>query len=258
MDTRAFEQELTRLHQMGFREIRLDLPLIRDKQGLPQADTTLLALLPGLLRRCTSVFPDWSVAITRLHPDSIADSVSFRKAGPEVWCQAYIREAERYLNTLPGKPHHLIAGWHLPLTDTLPCLSQWMQSLHSRARQVSWVLSPDQLPHPLQQAGTETALLWTLPGDEPSKPASRMLARHLTPHIPPNQGLYIACFTPRPGQADADFRNLFRFWPEELNLSGVTFASVFPVSTLTDSVLPGNLHQEKNLKQAITEYLQQP
>lgn len=258
MDTLALRQELNRLHQMGFREIRLDLALIRDDRGLPLADTAVLALLPGLLEVCTSTFPDWSIAITRLHPDSIADSISFRKAGADVWCQAYTREAERYLSLLPGKPRHLIAGWHLPLTDTLTCLAHWMQSLHTRAHQVSWLLSPEQLPHPLQKAGTETALRWTLPGDELSKPASRMLARNLTPHIPPNQGLYIASFTPRPGQAEADFRNLFRFWPEELNLSGVTFASVFPVSTLTDSVLPGNLHPEKNLKQAITEYLQQP
>lgn len=258
MDTIAFRQELNRLHQMGFREVRLDLVLIRDDRGLPLADTAVLALLPGLLEVCTSTFPDWSIAITRLHPDSIADSISFRKAGADVWCQAYTREAERYLSLLPGKPRHLIAGWHLPLTDTLPCLSQWMQSLHPRAHQVSWLLSPEQLPHPLQEAGTETAILWTLPGDQPSKPASRTLARAVAAHIHTGTQLYIGSFTPRPGQAETDFHNLFRFWPEEVPLSGVTFASVFPISTLTDSALPGNLHEEKNLKQAITEYLQQP
>ena len=258
MDTMAFKEELKRIRELGFQEIRLDLPLIRSAQGLPLADTALLKLLPGLVQACQEKFPYWSVAITRLHPDSIADSVSLRLAGKDLWCQQYIQEAERYLALLPAKPRHLIAGWHLPETDTFPCLEVWMKTLRTRAENVCWLLPPERLPHRLHQAGTETGILWTLPGDQASKPASRKMTQAILKEINSSQTIYIGSFSPRPGQAEADFRNIFRFWPETVSLSGVTFASVFPVSTLTDSLIPGNLHEEIALKQEIRHYLQQP
>lgn len=258
MDTVAFKEELKRIRDLGFQEIRLDLPLLRSAVGLPMADTAVLSLLPGLVQACQEKFPHWSVAITRLHPDSIADSVSLRITGREAWCQHYIQEAERYLALLPTKPRHLIAGWNLPETDTFPCLEVWMKTLRTRAEQVCWLLPPERLPHRLQQAGTETGILWVLPGDQASKPASRKMTQAITKSINPSGTVYIGSFSPRPGQGDTDFINLFRFWPETVSLSGITFASVFPVSTLTDSIMPGNLYYESALKQEINLYQQQP
>jgi hypothetical protein len=258
MDTLEFRNELKRLYAIGFREIRLDLPLVRSEEGLPMADTGLIPVIPSLLQACREVFPYWSIALTRLHPDSIADSLSVRKLGTGIWCNAYILEAEKYLACLPGKPRHLIAGWSLPETDTLPCLEEWMHSLSLRAEQVCWLLPPERLPHRLQQAGTETGILWVLPGDQASKPAARNLAKSISQHISPHTSLYIGAFSPRAGQAPEDFRNLFRFWPEHISLSGVTFATVFPFSTLTDSLNPGTLYYEQELKQEISHYLLHP
>ncbi len=257
MNLSAFQTELKRIRMLGFREIRLDAPLVRGVSGLPEADSLILSLLPEAVNLSKSTFDHWSFCITRLHPDSIADSTTLRNLGTDSWCTAYQQSAEKYLAVLPASPKHLVAGWSLPNADTLPCLRKWMLELHTRFTSVTWLVPATSLPHPIQETCSETGVLWEISGEEPSK----AFARKLNPYIVqnnPGKKVYVGGFYPRPSHASEDFLNVRRFWPEGSSISGITFASVFPVSTLTDSLKPGTLAYESELKKEIADYLHQP
>jgi len=254
MDTLQFRKDLEELRLRGYRTFQLDIPIIKSLQGMPQADSGLIKILPGLSEMCNRYFPDWTLALVRLHPDSIADTLHLKPQNYDQWCSHYLHSAESYLSQITHPPERLIAGYDLPLTDTLPCLNLWMQALQSRFREVTWLIPVQRIPHPIHIVCTETGVLWRLISDDNSKPLVRKTLRKLADNSP-GKPVYIGAFFPRQTDAYFDFVNILRFWPDTGKLRGIVFTSLFPRPVFLDTVSPGNLGEEQKLQMKIQAYL---
>lgn len=257
MDLLLFEQHLDSLKAEGFTYFQLDLPLLRNTHGLPLPDTSLASLLPLLTDKIVTRFPHWTLCLKRLHPDSVANAEAMAHHQAAEWCAFYIRAAEFYMEGLQQTPYRFVAGVHLPLADSLPCLQTWLLSLHPKFQQVTWLIPPDKLPHAIHTVCTEKGVYLALASGKPSKPYMRNIVQDIQKDSN-TQGVFIGAFYPRHGTAHDDFINLLRFWKTEYQVSGITFASIFPVPVFQNPDAPGSLYYETELKEEIHRYLNTP
>ena len=257
MDTLLFEQHLDSLKTAGFTYFQLDLPLLRNAHGLPMPDTAISQLIPQLSNSIVARFPQWTLCIKRLHPDSVANAETMEHHQAIEWCEYYIQAAEFYIQGLQQTPYRFVAGVHLPLADSLPCLQNWLLSLQPRFQQVTWLIPPEKFPHPIHTACTENGVYLTLASGKASKPYVRSLV-HSVQNGKDTKDIFIGAFYPRHGTAKDDFINLLRFWKAEYQVSGITFASIFPVPVFQNPNAPGSLYHETDLKDEIHRYLNTP
>lgn len=257
MSMQQFSRDLYMLKSQGFDYFQLDIPLIRGEAGMPAVDTTIVKILPLLSRMSAAYFPDWTLAIVRLHPDSIIDSISFRKQGSRLWCEKYIQASETYLERLSVHPTRLVAGSNLPGADSILCLNTWLQNLSLKYKNLTWLIPEEELPHPLHTHCTETGIIRSLTSDEASKPLARKMNQYIA-EICGDKPVFIGAFYPRSAYAETDFINLLRFWPDQTELSGITFASLFPRPVILDTLSPGSAGYQTELIQEIEKYLSIP
>lgn len=259
------KKNLILLKLKGLKTIQIEIPVSTGNSGLPEIDSAIYLKLKIINPWVHDLFPDWSLAFTRLHPDSlyppeqqtgwVPNSLQLSSNSASVWVSAYLKVNLAYLNACKFPPPLLIWGEILPWYEKQPQMKLSLDSLRNIYHgKISWTFSPD---NALPNWAKELDILsfnWYPQTEEPPYYFVRKLHPQLSAFSKKlNKPIRLSSVSLRKGKAYLDFCQLQEAWDAPIYPTAAILVSLSELPVWEDSISPGGLAKEAYIHKLIDE-----
>ena len=239
------------LQTFNFQHIAFGIPVrVNVEKGLVQSDTAFLKTFSQVVLSYSSLYQTFTLCF-RFEGDTEVWLAQQRDLLP--FFSSYTQWILKIIGSLPSKPTRIVLGSDI---FTAHQESAWVFLINQlRENNISAKLliaaTPDRMRANLPwQLCDEIGLLMVSPEDGNHKKYARTwhpkignLASYL------QKPIYIVRANLLEPKAEIPFKNLLRYWPENVQVSGIQLNTIFPTPIFADSAQPyGRLHDDDFLK----------